>query len=303
MHVGTEDATLWEQAVRVDEALGIIETVEFFGDNNAPLFGHRLEPANADLRGSVVFCPSIWTEFAFNYRAEVLLARTLAASGYAVQRFHYRGTGHSAGESAGVTFDCLRADALAAAQCVGGSDHGLLVFSGIRWGGLVAASAASSFPNAAVALWEPVVDPMSFFEEAFRTKQMRAATDSGNASASKPPAPLLEQLLASGSVDLIGNVLTREFYETSIRRRLSCELSGSSRRIMLAYPESKREYCASVEGLASCWRDGGFDVEIHSTDLAFAWWFFGQRPIQSSRTAQRMAEFLIAWLIDLRGSS
>ena len=51
--------------------------------------------------GGVVACPSIYQDLFAGYRDEVLLARSLAARGIAVQRFHYRGAGHSDGDVAG----------------------------------------------------------------------------------------------------------------------------------------------------------------------------------------------------------
>ncbi len=91
----------------------------------------------------VLVCSPLHAEMQRNYRREVLLSRRLASAGAAVERFHYRGTGNSAGEPGRLALDTMIEDGIAAVhhlqQRVGGVP---LVVLGTRVGGLVAAAVA-----------------------------------------------------------------------------------------------------------------------------------------------------------------
>ena len=81
---------------RTDLVAGIEEEVGFLEASGSSLFVCQHRPLGP-VTGAVVICPALFVDQLRNYRAEVSLARRLAASGVLVQRFHYRGTGHSDG--------------------------------------------------------------------------------------------------------------------------------------------------------------------------------------------------------------
>ena len=106
-----------------------------------------------------MICPSIYAEFIAGYRMDVSLARALASRGVAVQRFHYRGVGHSDGEAEETTFATMRDDALAAAErLLERTGVGGPAFLGTRFGGLVAASAAAEYPGCPLVLVDPTLE-------------------------------------------------------------------------------------------------------------------------------------------------
>src|SRR3989304_5088377 len=90
------------------------ETAGFFGLPGERLFGGTHLPAGA-IHGGLVISSSIGPEQLTSYRNEVVLARRLAAAGVAVQRFHYRGSGHSDGEDVDLTLGTMVGGAAAAA--------------------------------------------------------------------------------------------------------------------------------------------------------------------------------------------
>jgi len=158
---------------RVDRRLGIVETLGFFGSGPLRMFGCTHAPQGRAL-GGVVICSPVLGEFLRNYRNEVMLARDLAVSGFAVQRFHYRGSGHSDGEWCDATFETMRDDAIVAAEwlkaATGVSD---IAFVGTRWGALIAASAIPRFPMAPLVVIEPPLDCSRYFREVLRWRLMR----------------------------------------------------------------------------------------------------------------------------------
>ncbi|MDP8959415.1 MAG: alpha/beta hydrolase, partial [Actinomycetota bacterium] len=127
------------------------EEAWWFGPDGQRLFGFLHLPEGRP-RAGIVVCSPLHAEFLRNYRREVLVARALAARGFAVQRFHYRGTGSSDGQASEATYETMRQDALlAAGHVLERSGATRLGFLGTRWGALVAAAGAAGFPGAPLA--------------------------------------------------------------------------------------------------------------------------------------------------------
>ncbi|MGQ0669868.1 MAG: alpha/beta hydrolase, partial [Actinomycetota bacterium] len=145
------------QASWVETSTGIRETASFFGSASERLFGVMHTPPAAP-SGGVVVCSPLYAEFARNYRREVLLGRALAERGIAVQRFHYRGSGHSDGQPGAMTFASMLGDAAVAAErLVGETGVRRVAFVATRWAALVAAAAAARY-DSPLSLWQPSVD-------------------------------------------------------------------------------------------------------------------------------------------------
>src|SRR5262249_34932224 len=103
-----------------------------------------------------VICHSLALEQVHLARMEVVVARTLAAAGFPVLRYHTRGYGDSDGGE-GVGLGTHLADATEAVELmrrVGGVERiGML---GARFGGTVAALVADRLDLDLLGLWEPV---------------------------------------------------------------------------------------------------------------------------------------------------
>src|SRR5437867_9038548 len=69
-----------------------------FGDLVSPLFGWYHSPAGARRAGGIVLCNPIGDDLCRAHRPLRHLAERLAAAGFPVLRFDYRGTGDAAGD-------------------------------------------------------------------------------------------------------------------------------------------------------------------------------------------------------------
>ena len=172
------------EATRLDATNGTEERISFRGPAGDRVFSCLYLPAST-ARGCVLICSPMYAEFTRNYRREVLLARKLAADGFAVERFHYRGTGNSDGAGSDVTFETMRDDARTTLEHLRTESGVELVFLvGTRWGAMVASAAASLVPDASLVLWEPLLETARFFRDAFRTR-MVAELKSGSDNPTK----------------------------------------------------------------------------------------------------------------------
>jgi alpha/beta superfamily hydrolase len=267
-------------AVRTDEAGGYREILEFVGDGPERLAGCTYVPSTPAV-GGVVVCPSLFNEFMKNYRREVLLARSLAARGIAVQRFNYRGTGNSDGEPEDITFERLCEDvAVASARLaeVAGVERPALL--GTRFGALVAA-AASSADATPVAFFEPVLAADRFFTEGVRA---RAATDllrrrqtgstEGTITTTKE---FVAALQATGAVDVVGYTVGRPLHRSATGRTLSGELGERPRPVLLVQLGGDGPVRPDLEKAAAGWRELGFSVDLRQAGTRELWWFSEER--------------------------
>ena len=120
---------------------------------------------------------------------EVRLGAALAAEGFAVIRFHYRGQGHSDGDTGDVTFESLRDDALAATEYLQSeADVPGVSFIGSRVGALVAGAVSAGYADSRLVLWEPIVDPSRYLREAQRSMSIARMSGSGPDSMADDPA-------------------------------------------------------------------------------------------------------------------
>jgi acetyl esterase/lipase len=253
-------------ATRIDDRAGIAEEARFFGEAEELLYGCLHRPLGRVL-GGVVICCSIHAELQESYRSEVLLARALARRGLAVQRFHYRGAGHSDGDPAQMTFERMRADALAAVARLrddaGVSRPALL---GARLGGLVAAAAARDLDGALVALWEPVQDPARYFREAVRARlihRLRTGEAGGPGG----------ELGGASVVDILGYPVHRALYDSACARTLAGELSDRPRPVLLVQLSRSRDLRPDHRRLIDALGAAGLQVEVRIVAEQPGWWF------------------------------
>ena len=176
---------------------GALERIEFVPGARGHLYAWLGQPAAPG--PAVLICSSICADFTANYHRERLLARALLGRGIAVARFHYFGEGNSDGDARDVTLPSMIDDATAVLDHLESQvSSGPIGFVGTRLGALVAAAIARR-RGAPLALWEPLGEPLRFFDEAFRAKRMsQVVTDTGAA------ATWREELDRNGVLDLLG---------------------------------------------------------------------------------------------------
>lgn len=228
-----------------------------------------------DVVGGVVICSSLYNEFLKNYRREVLLARALAARGIAVQRLHYRGTGHSDGAPKDTTFVSMREDALAAAarlrELVGTEN---VAYVGTRFGSLVAA-AASVADGAPLALLEPVTEAERFFREGLRTILFSSVVRKGADASRSAPATvddLVSDLTTKGEIDVLGYTIGLDLYRSATGITLLSAMGPRPRPVLLVQlgADALRP---ELERIADALQQHGCAVTTHAAGTREAWWF------------------------------
>ncbi|MEV6927311.1 alpha/beta hydrolase [Dactylosporangium sp. NPDC051485] len=241
-----------------------------------------------DNGGAVIVCPSLMTDALAGYRAEVLLARSLAAKGHAAIRMHYRGTGHSDGDGA-VTFDSMVDDAIRAADEV--ARHGRPVaFVGSRLGALVAAAAAGRRGARALAMWEPATEAELYFRESVRGRLMRETVQRNRTKVTA--RGLFAELAGGATIDVLGYPLTPQLYESFAGRTLAA-LLDATRCPALAVHFGRSQ--AHQEALANLAASHG--LEVDAVPAAIDWWLLdnGRLPPEA------LIEHTSGWLAEQVG--
>ncbi len=253
---------------------GASEDFHFFGPGSSKMFGCLHSP-RGQARAGVVICSPLDLEAPKSYRREVLLARSLMAHGFAVQRFHYRGAGNSDGDSRDATTDTMRDDVLAAAEWLKEKANVTkLAFLGARWGAVVAAGAAARCEMAPLALWEPVIDGARYFREVLRWRLIRDMRQS-----SPPPSgrERVEELRQAGFVDVLGYRIDHALYQSAVQRNLATELGQVPRSLLLVQISGNSALLSEYRDLLARCKERGFSVESQVVDESVSWGFFDQR--------------------------
>lgn len=292
-----------QRAVRTDGETGIHEVAEFFGPDRLKMFGCRHLPLGPPHNG-VVVCSPLQAELVRNYRREVTLGRTLAAAGFAVQRFHYRGTGNSDGEIVDATLETMRDDAVEAAGWLArtqGLDRP--TFVGTRWGAMVAGAAAARFGvSSPLVLWEPITTGRSYFRELFRAIHIT------NLKQGLPVPPSREEQVESmrrtGWLDILGYSVTWPLYKSVIDRTLVGEVGDEPRPVLLVQISRQLELRKEYQALVDRWRGQGFPVDTYVAEGADEpWWFTGGRSYgEETALAEQVARVTHDWLADAVGT-
>ena len=283
---------LEREGMRVDPETGTTEIVEFFGAQSQRLFSTRYIPARPPIGGLLV-CPSIYAEHLNSYRMEVTLARLVAARGIAVQRFHYRGHGHSDGAPKDVSFQTMVQDAIDAASRLEGSGVTVGAFHGTRWGALIAASAARRSETGAVALWEPVMSADDYFREAFRAHRIGGLREGGGQA---PRDTVGTEMQERGFAEVVGFPIYPAFVESSRGRTLESELSDGLHQIFIGQIGKAREPRPSYRRAIEAWRTANLEVhlEVHRQE-EISWFLPNARRKQETR--RPLIEATVNWLI------
>jgi pimeloyl-ACP methyl ester carboxylesterase len=280
------------QATREDPETGIREVAEFVGDPGEAMFGFAHLPKGRAV-GGVVICSPLYAEFIKNYRREVIIGRTLAARGIAVQRFHYRGYGNSFGRKQDATYDALRDDAVAAAHHLATiADTDRLAFIGSRFGALVAASAAARFEGSPLVLWDPVLDPARYLRDVFRAGRIQSLA---GGKAGVGGAAMQQELETHGAVHVLGYTITRTLFRSAQGRTLEGELGTSPRRVLLLGLGQDPRGHPALSSAVDRWKDAGLQVDDGSVATREAWWFTSGPSVADEALPQAI-DLTVEWL-------
>jgi hypothetical protein len=289
---------------REDSATAAREEVALYGREGARLFTCTHVPGGPSVAGLVI-CSPLHAEFLHNYRKEVILARSLAAAGVAVQRFHYRGSGNSDGATDAVTFQSMLEDTLTAFHVLQSKAQvGDVAFLGTRVSGSIAASAAREFDDAPLALWQPVLDPESYFRELFRTASIRELRhDASVAGTSRGRSrPTMQTLESAGVADVLGYAIHRALYVSLRDHRLVDELGQHPRPVLLLQLDRDDALRKEYAELTAMLRTSGFDMRTRAIRADDHWWFSGD-PAHAASTLKTVVGETARWLHAIFGQA
>jgi hypothetical protein len=274
------------------------EVVSFFGSPGKSLFGcTHLPPSRA--HALLLVCSPLHAELARNYRREVVLARTMSEHGVAVQRFHYRGTGHSDGRSDDVTFGTLREDARVALDHLRRLAGDLPVaVAGTRLSAHVAGAVAAENAGAPLVLWEPSPDTTRHFRSVLRAGIVRALKE-GNSIDSGHGAFSLQRVHEAGVVDVLGYPITSQLVTSFAERDLASELSDAECHVQIVQFGRRGDGRAAQGAFVERLRGMAGTVTLANVDLDEVWWFGGSGDTwhEAAEVVKTVAETSCDWLL------
>jgi pimeloyl-ACP methyl ester carboxylesterase len=282
-------------AVRIDRSLGIREEVRFFG-TSGKRYGWQAHPLSAPL-GALVVCSTIHADAVKQYRREVLFGRDVAAAGFAVQRFHYRGFGNSDGDGADATFATMRDDAVAAAdelrERTGVAEP---LFLGIGWGGLIAAEVIRSQPTP-VALWQPALDASSFFAAGMRARAIHDLKEGRGSRSTEDD--LIRQIREEGSLDVLGYSIDRALFDSSREVGLAAPLLERPRKVLVLQVAKAGSLQAGYRELAGSLSTAGSEVDVDLVEAEDRSWFIeNEWRVEEDRASTRsVIDRTKAWML------
>jgi pimeloyl-ACP methyl ester carboxylesterase len=232
----------------------------FFNSDAHRLFGAFHPPAAVEPRRcAVLLSPPLGHEYVQSYFAYRTLAAALAARGFPVLRFDYRGCGNSSGDLADAELSHWQVDlAQAAIELRTRAGIETICIGGLRFGGTLAALAAESDPAIdSILLWESVLSGGNYVEQlrathaAFLRRLGLAAADEGDMIeilGFAMQARLLRELAAIEPAHLARGIQNRHVLLLDGAENAS---DDTARRI-IATPSSSFAYVQNAD--AEAWR-------------------------------------------------
>lgn len=257
--------------LRVLPDTGLREEADYFGPEGERLFSFQHVGPSGRREGILIASPLL-ADFRKNYLREVALARALATKGYPVQRFHYRGVGHSEGSPTNVTFETLSDDVVRAADHLASTCRVEVdVVVATRLAALIAARSLNRIGATALVLWHPVVDPAAYFREAARARSLRDLRDGRTTPAAN--VGFAHELEERGQIDILGYSIHKALYESMSRRSLVQEIDKPPRStlcVTLGQSGSRR----TEKAVFARWAALGASVTQATIQSDGAWWLF-----------------------------
>jgi pimeloyl-ACP methyl ester carboxylesterase len=264
----------------------------FFRSGEHSIYSSSRRGARADAP-LVLFCNGFAQDHVFNWRAEVLGARILAARGYPTFSYHPRAHGDSSGDFESLKFADLVADAQAAAaeglRRTGGSR---IVWVGVRFGAMVAAAAMRkrSDTAAALALWEPAYRAQDYFRMLMR-RVLFFELSRGRRS-SLTVEKMVAELGAGRSVALLGFDLHTVFYRSALDVDLLEDLASWRGPTLIAQIQRRKELAREHLKLKTALEGRGAEVLTTLIDEEPNW----DNGFEAAWTLEGLSQQMGEWL-------
>jgi pimeloyl-ACP methyl ester carboxylesterase len=247
----------------------------FFSSAGHPLYGFYCPPNRPRVDApAVVACHSVGLEHMVPTRMLALAVREAAALGYPAMLYHSRGHGDSSGDFADVTLDSLVEDALQAAASVREkSGAKRVLFMGVRFGTVVAATALSRYSDSAgLILWEPVHRGNDYFRQ-FVRGLLFAAVARGQ-KLGETADDILKRVETEGRADIHATYLHSKFYLSSRDANLSSTISGWNGPTLIAQVQPRMSITPDNQSLAAALEARGSKVTAVRISEEPGWQFW-----------------------------
>lgn len=213
---------------------------------------------------AVLFCAPFGDERKSAWRVLTQMSRAVAAAGWPVLRFDYRGCGESPGEFVDATLDTRLADIASAAshlrETLGVEKICLL---GLRFGATLAVRAAKDLEGAESAiLLEPVLDGQQYFARMEQRKKLRQMMTQGRAEGQGSPRDIL---------DLDGYAVRRETLSDLEGVRIETAGATTLRRSLLVQMSFNEKLRPETERCREVLADGGGEVQLEKLVMPPFW--------------------------------
>jgi exosortase A-associated hydrolase 2 len=259
----------------------------YFGDKPKSTFGVLTRPTGKAHTG-VVFSPPFGEEMVATYARFARWAKELATQGFAVLRYHPRGTGESEGGSKEFTLKSATEDAAAAVrwmrECSGCERVGIF---GLRFGASVVALADTKADFGV--LWSPVTNLRIYFRDLLRLRLTKELIHQRADHVKVTAKDLTAELDAGRSIDLLGYEACPELYRQMIATEAWPKTPPASDVLWLDLPLAT----AQAGMIAQEWRNLGSRVDVQTFREKIFWEDF------SSDFPHQFAEASISWMVRL----
>jgi len=263
------------------------EEVAYFGASPR-MYGVTHLPKGVP-RASVVICSSTHAELLKSYRLEVVLARELAARGFAVQRFHYKGEGNSEGDLSELTLPAMvDAARQATSRIVDSAGTEDLVFVGVRLGAYPATILATEFDGTPLVFWDPVLDTDRFMKDALRSHAIAAIKGEAKPESVKQS---LQRLDRDGSIDLLGYDIRSTFHSSIKGKKLSDHSPEGSDVLIIPFGS------LNTKPLAQVWADKGIPLTTLDKADSGAWWLVEEVAEDRMKRGENLAARTADWIV------
>lgn len=279
---------------RVDEATGVREIVDFIESGDERMFACTYLPEAKPL-AAVLICSPLLADLHVTYRREVLTARELAARGFAVQRFHYRGSTNSAGSPEASNLAGLVTDGQRAGERLE-RNAGIqpTVVLGTRLGAMIAAKVATMFDAGSLVMWSPTLDTAGYFRDVFRGYMIGQLKD-GRLDGERASDPV-GKLRREGSLDVLGYPIGRSLYDSFVGRHLIDEMSPRAGKC-LVIQVGGNALSSPYLRFARQMRGRGMAVDTCVVAGREAWWFGGGAALRNdeAKVAGEVSAATVEW--------
>ncbi len=237
-------------------AVGEIEEQVVIAGEGGRLFGMMHCPAPGSVRGAFAICHPFAEEKKCAHRALVMLARAMAAEGFAALRFDLTGCGDSEGTHGDATVSVWRRDIAAAVGFLGERAPGVPVGAmGVRLGATLAAAAAADLPHLKrLILWEPVLSGEDYFATSLRRILIKQMMTDGRSRNTRDE--FLQRLRrGEGTVDYDGFEVTGALYQELCGLRLPAAPPADD--VFMLQIGVRAEIGRELEALSASWAEQG----------------------------------------------